>query len=278
MWLVTGANGQLGSELKLLLGTSAVYVDRDELDISDESAVKEYLERNSFEGVINCAAYTAVDKAEDEPEEADRANHLGSKWLAKYGKCIIHISTDYVFDGTAHIPYSENDRPDPVSVYGKTKLAGEQAVLEQAETAVIIRTAWVYSSYGHNFVKTMLRLGKEREHLNVVFDQIGSPTSAADLAKTIVEILPQINRNEKEIYHFTNEGVCSWYDFAASIMELAGLPCKVFPIESRDYPTRAVRPFYSVLNKKKIKDDFGLKIRYWRDALADVIKNMKEKE
>lgn len=271
MWLVTGANGQLGSELKSLLGTSAVYVDRAELDISDELAVKSFLEKNWFDGVVNCAAYTAVDKAEDEPAEADRINHLGPKWLAKYGKCIIHISTDYVFDGTAHIPYSENDRPNPVSAYGRTKLAGEKAVLEQAETAIIIRTAWLYSLHGSNFVKTMLKLGRTRDSLNVVSDQIGSPTSAADLAKVIIEILPQINRKKKEIYHFTNEGVCSWYDFAVAIMQIAELPCKVLPIESRDYLTRTKRPFYSVLNKKKIKNDFGLKIRYWRDALSEVV-------
>ena len=271
MWLVTGANGQLGSELKSLLGTSAVYVDRAELDISDELAVKNFLEKNRFDGIVNCAAYTAVDKAEDEPAEADRINHLGPKWLAKYGKCIIHISTDYVFDGTAHIPYSENDRPNPVSAYGRTKLAGEKAVLEQAETAIIIRTAWLYSLHGSNFVKTMLKLGRTRDSLNVVCDQIGSPTSAADLAKVIMEILPQINQKKKEVYHFTNEGVCSWYDFAVAIMEMAELPCKVLPIESRDYLTRAKRPFYSVLNKKKIKSDFGLKIRYWRDALSEVV-------
>jgi dTDP-4-dehydrorhamnose reductase len=276
MWLVTGANGQLGSELKSLLGTSAVYVDRAELDISDELAVKNFLEKNRFDGVVNCAAYTAVDKAEDEPAEANRINHFGPKWLAKYGKCIIHISTDYVFDGTAHIPYSENDKPNPVSAYGRTKLAGERAVLEQAETAIIIRTAWLYSSHGNNFVKTMLRLGQTRESLNVVFDQIGSPTSAADLAKAIVEILPQIRQNEKTIYHYTNEGICSWYDFAVAIMELAGLSCKVFPIESKDYLTKAVRPFYSVLNKKKIRNDFGLKIRYWRDALSEVVQRVFE--
>lgn len=278
MWLVTGANGQLGSELKSLLGTSAVYVDRAELDISDELAIKNFLEKNRFDGVVNCAAYTAVDKAEGEPAEADRINHLGPKWLAKYGKCIVHISTDYVFDGTAHIPYSENDRPNPVSAYGRTKLAGERAVLEQAETAIIIRTAWLYSLHGSNFVKTMLRLGRTRDTLNVVSDQIGSPTSAADLAKVIVKILSQINPKKKEIYNFTNEGVCSWYDFAVAVMQMTDLPCKVLPIESGDYPTQAERPFYSVLNKKKIKSDFGLKIRYWRDALADVLKNMKEKE
>lgn len=271
MWLVTGANGQVGSELKLLLGTSAVYVDRTELDISDELAVKNFLGNNRFDGIINCAAYTAVDKAEDEPEEADKANHLGPKWLAKYGKYIIHISTDYVFDGTSHVPYREDDQTNPVSEYGETKLAGEKAVMEQAETAIIIRTSWVYSSYGNSFVKTMLRLGRERESLNVVCDQIGTPTYAGDLAKAIVKILPQIHRNRKEIYHFTNEGVCSWYDFAVAIMEMAGLPCKVYPIESNDYPSKAKRPYYSVLNKKKIKDVFCLQIRHWRNALSDIL-------
>lgn len=278
MWLVTGANGQLGTELECLLGDGAVYVDRAELDISDENMVRRFFETWSFKGVINCAAYTAVDKAEDEPEAAELVNHLGAKWLAKYGKCMVHISTDYVFDGIHHIPYVEDDVTNPVSVYGKTKLAGEQAVMEHAEIAIIIRTAWLYSPHGSNFVKTMLRLGRTRESLNVVSDQIGSPTSAADLAKMIVEILPQINRKKKEIYHFTNEGVCSWYDFAVTIMQMAELSCKVLPIESRDYPTRAKRPFYSVLNKKKIRNDFGLKIRYWRDALADILKEMKEKE
>ena len=278
IWLVTGANGQLGTELKRLLGDDAVYVDRAELDISDENAVRRFFEAQSFKGVINCAAYTAVDKAEDEPEAAELANHLGAKWLAKYGKCMVHISTDYVFDGIHHIPYVEDDVTNPVSIYGKTKLAGEKAVLEQAETAIIIRTAWLYSLHGSNFVKTMLRLGRTRDSLNVVCDQIGSPTSAADLAKAIVEILSQINLKKKEVYHFTNEGVCSWYDFAVAIMQMAELPCKVLPIESRDYLTRAKRPFYSVLNKKKIKNDFGLKIRYWRDALTDVLKNMEEKE
>ena len=278
MWLVTGADGQLGTELKCLLGDDAVYVDRAELDISDEDAVRRFFETRSFRGVINCAAYTAVDKAEDEPEAAELVNHLGAKWLAKYGKCIIHISTDYVFDGIHHIPYVEDDVTNPVSVYGKTKLAGEQAVIEHAETAIIIRTAWLYSSYGSNFVKTMLRLGKERQSLNVICDQIGSPTYAGDLAVAIVAVLPQIQSGQKAVYHYTNEGVCSWYDFAVAIMEMAVLPCEVNPIGSDGYPTKAKRPYYSVLNKKKIKNDFGLKIRYWRDALADVLKEMKEKE
>lgn len=276
MWLVTGADGQLGTELKRLLGDDAVYVDRAELDISDENAVKRFFEIRSFRGVINCAAYTAVDKAEDEPEAAELANHLGAKWLAKYGKCIIHISTDYVFDGIHHIPYVEDDMTNPVSVYGKTKLEGEQAVMTDADTAVVIRTAWVYCAHGNNFVKTMLRLGKERQSLNVVYDQIGSPTFAGDLAAAIVAILPQIRSGQKAVYHYTNEGVCSWYDFAVAIMEMAGLSCEVNPIGSDGYPTKAKRPYYSVLNKAKIRRDFNVKIRHWREALADVLKQMGE--
>lgn len=276
MWLVTGADGQLGTELKRLLGDDAVYVDRAELDISDENAVKRFFEIRSFRGVINCAAYTAVDKAEDEPEAAELANHLGAKWLAKYGKCIIHISTDYVFDGIHHIPYVEDDMTNPVSVYGKTKLEGEQAVMADADTAVIIRTAWVYCAHGNNFVKTMLRLGKERQSLNVVYDQIGSPTFAGDLAAAIVAILPQIRSGQKVVYHYTNEGVCSWYDFAVAIMEIAGLSCEVNPIGSDGYPTKAKRPYYSVLNKAKIRRDFNVNIRHWREALADVLKQMGE--
>ena len=274
MWLVTGADGQLGTELKRLLGDDAVYVDRAELDISDEDAVRRFFDARSFKGVINCAAYTAVDKAEDEPEAAELANHLGAKWLAKYGKCIIHISTDYVFDGVHHVPYVEDDATNPVSVYGKTKLAGERAVMEYAETAIIIRTAWVYCAHGNNFVKTMLRLGKERKSLNVVYDQIGSPTYAGDLAAAIVAILPQMQSGKKTIYHYTNEGVCSWYDFAVAIMEMAGLSCEVNPIGSDGYPTKAKRPYYSVLCKAKIRRDFNVKIRHWREALAYVLKQM----
>ena len=276
MWLVTGADGQLGSELKSLLGTSVIYVDRAELDISDELAVKDFLEKNKFAGIINCAAYTGVDSAEAEPEKADAVNHKGAKWLAKYGKCIVHISTDYVFDGIHSRPYSETDQPNPISSYGKSKLAGEQAVMDLAETALIIRTAWLYSGNGNNFLKTMLHLGLERESVNVVCDQIGSPTYAGDLAQIIVEILPQIKRGQKTLYHFTNEGVCSWYDFAHAIMQIADLSCHVNPIESKDYSTKAIRPFYSVLNKQKIKCDFNLEIRHWRDALNQVLREMKE--
>ncbi len=276
MLLVTGANGQLGSELRRLLGDSAVYVDRDELDITDEAAVCGFLDAQNFDFIINCAAYTAVDKAEDDFEAADRINRLGPALLAKYGRRVIQVSTDYVFDGTAHLPYKEEDETRPISVYGSTKLAGEKAVLEEAETAVVIRTAWLYSSFGANFVKTMRRLGAERESLGVIFDQIGTPTYAADLAAAIVALLPQVKAGSKEVYHYSNEGVASWYDFAVAIMRESGLACKVRPIESSEYPTRAVRPAYSVLNKAKIKRDFGLTIPHWVDGLNRYIAELNK--
>lgn len=275
MFLVVGANGQLGNELRLLLKDEACYVDREELDITDKNAVEEFFSKNKFEAIINCAAYTAVDKAESDVELATKINVEGPKYLAKTGVPIIHISTDYVFDGNNFRPYVESDEPKPNSVYGLTKLAGERAVLEMATTAIIIRTAWLYSTFGNNFVKTMQRLGSERESLNVVFDQVGTPTYARDLAQAIVEILPQIVNGKKEIYHFSNEGACSWYDFATEIMKKSNLYCQVNPIEGKDYPTAANRPFYSVLNKGKIKHDFGIKISHWADSLEECIKKMK---
>ena len=275
MFLVVGANGQLGNELRLLLQNKAEYVDREELDITDEAAVSDYVTKDKYEAIINCAAYTAVDKAEDEPELAEKINVYGPKNLAKTGVPLVHVSTDYVFNGQNYVPYKEGDETSPRSVYGVTKLDGEKAVIENASTAVVIRTAWLYSEFGNNFVKTMQRLGAERERLNVVFDQIGSPTYAKDLAQAIVEILPQLKKGTKEIYHFSNEGVCSWYDFAVEIMKKSNLSCKVFPIESSQYPTKAVRPSYSVLNKSKIKTDFGIKIRHWEEALQECINNLK---
>lgn len=275
MYLVTGANGQLGTELRKLLKESAIYVDRNELDITSEMAVSNFFKHNRFECIINCAAYTAVDKAEDEPLQADAVNHLGAKWLAKYAQSLIHISTDYVFDGAHFTPYLEDDLTHPVSVYGRSKLAGEQAVLSNAKTAIIIRTAWLYSTHGSNFLKTMLRLGKERNAINVVANQIGTPTFAGDLAQAIVNILPKVQKGQKGIYHYTNEGVCSWYDFAHAIMQLSDLSCKVNPIDSKEYPTKANRPFYSVLSKEKIKHDFDLYIPHWRDALAATLTDIK---
>lgn len=276
MFLVVGANGQLGNELRLLLGDKAGYVDRNELDITDRRAVLDFVRPEKYQAVINCAAYTAVDKAEDEPEPAEKINRDGPANLALTGVPLVHVSTDYVFDGQSCVPYTEDDRANPRSVYGVTKLAGEQAVLAAADTAVIIRTAWLYSEFGNNFVKTMRRLGAERDSLNVVFDQAGTPTYAKDLAQAIVEILPQLSPEVKGVYHFSNEGVCSWYDFALAIMQKSNLSCKVNPIESSQYPTKALRPSYSVLNKGKIKKTFGIEIRHWEAALDECINNLGE--
>lgn len=274
MFLVVGSNGQLGNELKLLLQDKAVYVDKDELDITDKAAVEKFMSEHTFEAIINCAAYTAVDKAESDESLATLINVDGPRHLAETGVPLIHISTDYVFDGTGCRPYTEEDKPNPQTVYGRTKYAGEQAVMKAAKTAIIIRTAWLYSTFGNNFVKTMRKLGAERESLNVVFDQVGTPTYAADLAKAIVTILPQVKTGIKEVYHFSNEGVCSWYDFALAIMAQSDLDCHVLPIESKDYPTPAKRPFYSVLNKAKIKRDFGLQINNWAISLAECVEKM----
>lgn len=272
MFLITGCNGQLGTALQSLLKDKAIYIDREALDLTNETTVKEYLTKNTFDFIINCAAYTAVDKAEADEDNAFKVNTLAPLYLAKYGKRIVHISTDYVFDGTSCKPYDEEDKTNPVSVYGKTKREGEINVLKNADTAIIIRTAWLYSPHGGNFVKTMRKLGSERETLNVVFDQIGTPTNAYDLAEAIVKALPQIKDGEKEIYHFTDEGVCSWYDFAREIMEQSHLSCKVNPIESKEYPTPAARPHYSVLNKKKIKQRFNIEIPHWKEGLIKCLK------
>ena len=275
-YLVTGSHGQLGNELRILLGDKAVYVDITELDITNEKKIASLFRDYHFDFVINCAAYTAVDKAEDEPELADRINRLGPMLLAEYGKHIIQISTDYVFDGTAHVPYKENDAVHPLSVYGFTKRAGEEAIMARAETAIVIRTAWLYSRFGANFVKTMRRLGMERDSLGVIFDQIGTPTYAADLAAVIVGILPQIKKGTRNIYHYTNEGVASWYDFAVAIMRESGLTCSIHPLETSEYTTRAVRPAYSVLNKAKIRHDFGIVIPHWQDGLHRCLKALSE--
>ena len=270
MYLITGCKGQLGTELSRLL-PDAICADVDVLDITDENAVKNFVRDNNIDVIINCAAYTAVDKAESDIELATKINVDGPRNLAKTGAKIIHISTDYVFDGTGHMPYTTDEKTNPVSVYGKTKRAGEIAVLENNSVAVVIRTAWLYSPYGNNFVKTMRRLGGEKTEINVVADQIGTPTYAADLADAIVKIIPQMNIKNSGIYHFTNEGVCSWYDFANEIIGLSNLNCLVNPIKSSQYPTPAARPFYSVLDKEKIKSVFGINIKHWKDGLKRCI-------
>ncbi|KJF42018.1 dTDP-4-dehydrorhamnose reductase [Draconibacterium sediminis] len=280
--LITGAYGQLGNELKVLSKNypkwEFVFTDVDSLDITDEDQVKSYFADNNFELVINCAAYTAVDKAESDFETAQKVNALAPKLLAKYSKAVgaklIHVSTDYVFAGDAHLPYEETDVVAPNGAYGKTKLEGEQNCRAENPETVIIRTAWLYSTFGNNFVKTMLRLGKERGELGVVFDQVGSPTYAADLAEAILEIA-ESKEFVPGVYHYSNEGVASWYDFALAIFELSGVDCKVKPVLSENFPTPAKRPAYSVLNKAKIKETYHLEVPYWRDSLKICIKHLE---
>ena len=272
--LITGAYGQLGNEMRVALQRypqfEPLFTDVDTLDICNLQAIDAFVVANRPDAVVNCAAYTAVDKAEDDEALCRRVNCDAVRNLGvvaqKYGLKMVHISTDYVFDGTGYVPYTEDMPVAPNTVYGKTKLAGEQALLEVCSRALIIRTAWLYSGFGNNFVKTMLRLGAERDHLNVVFDQIGTPTYAADLAEAILQIL-SADKFVPGIYHFTNEGVCSWYDFTTMIFRLAQVQCTVSPIESKDYAYRTPRPHYSVLNKAKIKTVYGIEIPYWVDAL-----------
>ncbi len=253
------------------------------MDLSDTNAIEAFFSDKVFDVIVNCAAYTAVDKAESEPELADAINHRAVEILAHIAKAkgmaLIHISTDYVFDGSNYKPYVENDSTNPQGVYGETKRAGEEAMLAiNPPKGVIIRTSWVYSSFGNNFVKTMLRLGRERDALGVIYDQVGTPTYAKDLAETIVQIIlnPELlTLNSTEIYHFSNEGVCSWYDFARAIFELSGIGCNVNAIETKEYPTPATRPHYSLLNKAKIKRKFGVQIPYWRESLGECLKTME---
>ena len=282
--LVTGGNGQLGSELKDFSKNYPKYnfyfTDVQELDITNEEAVKVFIEKNRIHIIINCAAYTAVDKAESDYELSDKINHLAVKNFAeiaiKKKIQLIHVSTDYVFDGTNYKPYVETDIPNPQSVYGTTKLAGETAMqLISPRNSIIIRTSWVYSSYGNNFVKTILRLGKEREELGVIFDQVGAPTYARDLANTILEIIPQIKNDTVEVFHYSNEGVCSWYDFSKIIFGIKKVNIKVNAITTDKYPTAAKRPFYSVLNKRKIKETYKVKIPFWKDSLELCIEKLK---
>ena len=281
--LVTGSNGQLGSEMVALQPQETHHqwfnLDINELDITDKNAVEQFVVNNKIDGIINCAAYTNVDKAEEDVALCYKVNRDAPQYLAqaieKVGGFIIHISTDYVFDGTNNIPYTEQDKPNPVTIYGKSKIEGEQYVCESCKQHIIIRTAWVYSSYGKNFVKTMIKLGEEKPSLGVIFDQIGSPTYARDLAKAIITI---VNQGIKPgIYNFSNEGVISWYDFTKHIHQLANITsCKVAPIHTADYPTLAQRPHFSVLDKTKIKNTYNIEIPYWRDSLEECIQLLEK--
>jgi dTDP-4-dehydrorhamnose reductase len=285
--LITGSNGQLGSEIRELAANykklDLVFKDLPELDICNFNLLQSFIIDNNIDAVINCAAYTAVDKAEQNTEIAEHVNSMGVLNLINALKIVngklIHISTDYVFNGDHFMPYNESDSVSPIGVYGETKRNGELAVINSTLDAIVIRTSWLYSSYGNNFVKTMLRLGKQKEELGVIFDQVGTPTYARDLAKTCLEILCwgiSVNISENgNLYHYSNEGIASWYDFAISIMKLGAQDCKVKPIQTKDYPTLAKRPQYSVLNKSKIKTDFKIEIPYWRDSLKDCIEKIK---
>ncbi|HFA50074.1 MAG TPA: dTDP-4-dehydrorhamnose reductase [Bacteroidetes bacterium] len=286
--LVTGSKGQVGQELKVLAGNFPhfyfEYIDVEELDITDAAAVLSFFEKNKFDYCINCAAYTAVDKAESQKEIAHKVNAVGVKNLSEGCKMnnskLIQLSTDYVYHNNQNTPFKEGDKTNPQGVYASTKLEGDHIALSGG--GMVIRTSWVYSSFGNNFVKTMIRLGNERDELGIIFDQIGTPTYAFDLAEAILKIIQKFENkkidknNFSEIYHFSNEGVTSWYDFAKAIFEMENIPVKVKAIETKDYPTPAKRPPFSVLNKNKIKQTFGLEIPYWRDGLRRCLKKLNK--
>ncbi len=291
--LVTGSGGQLGSELQYLVENQLsdttdmtfFFMDKSSLDVTNHRMVRAFAISNAIDIIINCAAYTAVDKAEDNLVLADALNREAVKHLAKIALekniALIHISTDYVYDGTSHKPYTEEDPSNPQGIYSKTKLAGEEEIRQiNPANTIIIRTSWVYSSFGSNFVKTMLKLCKERDELDLISDQVGTPTYARDLAKAILHIIqhPKKPQDNIEIYHFSNEGGCSWYDFAKTIFELSHIECKVNPIDTEEYPTPAKRPYYSLLSKSKIKKDYQMTIPYWRDSLKECLQAIAENE
>jgi dTDP-4-dehydrorhamnose reductase len=281
--LITGSKGQLGLELSKLIDNFSNYTfflaDKSVLNITDYKAVENYVSENKISVIINCAAYTNVDKAEEEPELADAINHLAVKNLAEIAKKhqikLVHISTDYVFDGTSKTPYLENDKTNPKNRYGLTKLKGEEALkLINPDNSIILRTSWLYSEFGKNFVKTMLRLGEEKESISVVSDQIGSPTYAGDLALAILQIIPALKSNGVQIYHYANQGACSWFEFAEEIIGLSKYQCEVKPIPGSEFKTKAVRPNYSLLNTEKIQADFKLDIPHWKDSLQRCIEKL----
>ena len=279
--LITGCNGQLGNEMQLLAKKNPqhqyFFTDVEELDITDAEAIDRFVQDNQVDCIVNCAAYTAVDKAEENEEFCNLLNNIAPGYLAKAiekrGGYMVQVSTDYVFDGTNHTPYTEEEPTCPNSVYGRTKLAGEKQVLENCKQSMIIRTAWLYSTFGNNFVKTMIRLGQTKPELGVIFDQIGTPTYARDLAAAIFAAINQ--GIVPGIYHFSNEGVISWYDFTKAIHRIAGInDCKVRPLHTEEYPTPAARPHYSVLDKTKIKNTYGIEIPYWEDSLRECISKL----
>ena len=276
--LITGSNGQLGNEMQQAAvrfpDFNYIYTDVAELDICDKGALDAFVKANNVNVIVNCAAYTAVDKAEDDVELCYKINRDAVRNIAEVATenkvKVVHVSTDYVFDGTNYLPYTEDMPVCPATVYGKSKLEGEQALLENCKESVILRTAWLYSSFGNNFVKTMMKLGTERDSLGVIFDQVGTPTYAADLADAILQLLSN-KTFVPGIYHFSDEGVCSWYDFTKTIHRMANITCDVKPIETKDYPARTPRPHFSVLNKGKIKSTYGISIPHWEVSLEKCI-------
>jgi dTDP-4-dehydrorhamnose reductase len=286
--LVTGANGQLGNAIRSLAGRFTQFqfefTDVAELDITNAEAIRGYFDRVKPFCVINCAAYTAVDRAESDATLAELLNATAPKLLAEAAELraavMVQVSTDYVFDGKSHLPYVETMPTSPDSVYGWTKLRGEQYVMAACSRAMVVRTAWLYSAVGNNFVKTMLRLGRERGQLGVIYDQVGTPTYATDLAEALLLLVSQVADGGEDLYgtyHFTNEGVCSWYDFATEIFRQSGVACNVKPIETKDYPTAAKRPHYSVLNKAKIKAATGMQIPHWVESLKVCLSELGER-
>lgn len=279
--LVTGSKGQLGNEMQIVAKSNKTFnfffTDVSELDITKEEQVLNFCQSNKINIIVNCAAYTAVDKAEEEVDLAHKINADAVGILGKVASIIrakvIHISTDYVFDGSACEPYNVDHPTAPTSVYGVSKLKGEEALLQHCPEAIIIRTSWLYSSFGNNFVKTITKLGKERETLSVIFDQVGTPTYAGDLAQTILSIIEK-NGATPGIFHFSNEGACSWYDFAHSILKLQNITCNIIPVESTEFPSKVARPKYSVLNKKHIKTAYNIIIPHWEDSLQNCLKLM----
>lgn len=287
--LVTGSNGQVGQELKALaadfLNFQFTFVDIEDLDITNNQAVHDFFTRNVFDYCINCAAYTAVDKAESHPEIAKAVNVTGVHNLASgcliNNTQLIQISTDYVYHNKQNTPFKETDPTNPQSIYAATKLKGDEVALKVSTNSMIVRTSWVYSTHGHNFVKTMLRLGKERDELGIIFDQIGTPTYAQDLALAILNIIQKVEQKIVEkstlsgIYHYSNEGVTSWYDFAKAIFRIENIECRVKAIETKDYPTPARRPPFSLLNKHKIKSTFEVEIPHWEESLTRCLQNLR---
>lgn len=280
--LVTGGDGQLGQELRQLLeglkAVTASFAGHKDLDVTDPAATAAFFRAFEPTLVVNCAAYTAVDKAEEEHQAAFLVNETAPGILAKaaaeISATLIHISTDFVFDGKSPIPYTEDAAVNPLSVYGKSKQMGEAAVLASGARSFIVRTSWLYSRFGANFVKTILRLSAERDEIRVVFDQVGSPTCAADLAAAILEMIPLLPQKTPRIYHFADTGVASWFDLAQAIVALSGVQCRVVPVETSEFPTKAKRPSYSVLNTARVRREFGIEIPYWRDSLGNCLEKM----